>query len=292
MTMVVEALTDKVGEKSTAKDALESLLELCRGLKKSKSVGIIALDAERPDYVPSLPKPTLKIVLMNSARGTSAPDFKLAYEEPRPQKHCEVVCESEKELGEKRNVEKDMSKRDNDKMENDKIENDKRNFGIPNDVDFPNDVEKRIFCGPENSERRKDRAARDVGGGLEPEKDAKGDDSDADSWADTRVKRWLREGVKTRRMNASLPASFWRQGQGSAWARLEPKTVSSDSSSHSQLTCRSCRFSAMSEHPVADPPSSPRSDGSPKGASPKAVSPAYTPTSDDDAEPLGLEKGE
>jgi hypothetical protein len=98
--------------------------------------------------------------------------------------------------------------------------------------------------------------------------------------------------VKTRRMNASLPASFWRQGQGSAWARLEPKIVSSDSSSHSQLTCRSCRFSAMSEHTVADPPSSPRSDGSPKAASPKAVSPAYTPTSDDDAEPLGLDKGE
>ena len=38
MTMVVEALTDKGGEKSTAKDASESLLELCRGLKKSKSV--------------------------------------------------------------------------------------------------------------------------------------------------------------------------------------------------------------------------------------------------------------
>jgi hypothetical protein len=115
MTMVVEALTDKVGEKSTAKDASELLLELCRGLKKSKSVGIIALDAEGPDYVPSLPKLLLEIVLMNSARGSSAPGFKPVYEGPKPQEHCEVVCESEKELGEKRNVEKDMSKRDNDK---------------------------------------------------------------------------------------------------------------------------------------------------------------------------------
>jgi hypothetical protein len=84
-----------------------------------------------------------------------------------------------------------------------------------------------------------------------------------------------------------LPASFWRQGQRSAWARLEPKTVSSDSSSHSRLICRSCRFSAMSEHPVVNPLSSPRSEGSPRTASP-----AYTPTSDDDAEPLGLDKGE
>ncbi len=162
MTMVVEALTDKVGEKSTAKDASESLLELCRVLKKSKSVGIIALDAERPDYVPSLPKPTLKIVLMNGARGSRAPDFKPAYGEPKPQEHCEVVCESKKELGEKVYVEKYMSKRENDKIENDKIENDKRNFGIPNDVNILNDVEKRIFCGPENSERGKDTAARHV----------------------------------------------------------------------------------------------------------------------------------
>ncbi len=48
------------------------------------------------------------------------------------------------------------------------------------------DVEKMFFCGPESSERRKDTAARDVGGCLEPDKDEKGDDSDADSWADTR----------------------------------------------------------------------------------------------------------
>ena len=162
MTMVVEALTDKGGEKSTAKDASESLLELCRGLKKSKSVGIIALDAERPDYVPSLPKPTLKIVLMNIARGSSAPDFMPVCEKPEPQEHCENVCESEKELEEKLNVEKDMSKRENDEIENDKIENDKRKFGIPNDVDFPNDVEKGIFCGPGNSEREKDLGQRAI----------------------------------------------------------------------------------------------------------------------------------
>jgi hypothetical protein len=47
---------------------------------------------------------------MNSARGGRAPDFKPAYEEPKPQEHCEVVCERRKELGEKLNVEKDMSK--------------------------------------------------------------------------------------------------------------------------------------------------------------------------------------
>ncbi len=97
------------------KAASDSLLELCRGLKRSKSVGIIALNAERPDYVPSLPKPPLKFVLMNNARGISAPDYKPVYEEPKPPEHCEIVCESEKELDEKRNVEKYMSKRDNDK---------------------------------------------------------------------------------------------------------------------------------------------------------------------------------
>jgi hypothetical protein len=310
MTMVVEALSNKAEEKPTVKAASDSLLKLCRGLKRSKFVGIIALDAERPDYVPSLPKPPLKIVLMNSARGSSAPDYKPVYEEPKPQEHCEIVCEREKELGEKRNVEKDMSKRDNREIENDEIENDEKVFGILNDVNILNDVEKGIFCGPENYERGKDEAAHDVGGGLEPEKDEKGDDSDADSWADTRVKRWLRQRVKTRRMNASLPASFWRQGQGSAWASLKPKNVSSDSSSYSRLTCRSCRFSAISGLAIIDPlsspratPGSPRSGGSPRTASPSpraapgsprasSASSTYTPTSDDDAEPLGLDKGE
>jgi hypothetical protein len=117
----------------------------------------------------------LKIVLMNIARESSAPDFTPVCEEPEPQEHCENVCESEKELEEKLNVEKDMSKRENDKIENDKIENDKR------DVNILSDVEKRVFCGPESSERRKDAAARDIGGGFEPEKDAKGEDSDAEN---------------------------------------------------------------------------------------------------------------
>jgi hypothetical protein len=86
-----------------------------------------------------------------------------------------LYAKAKKGFEEKRNVEKDMSKRVNDKIENDKIENDEKDSGILNDVNILNDVEKRIFCGPKNSERGKDEAAHDVGGGLEPEKDDTGE---------------------------------------------------------------------------------------------------------------------
>ncbi len=76
MSMVVEALAEKEEEKSTVKSASDSLLELCRGLKKSKSVGMIALDAKSPDYVPSLPKPSFKSVLMNFRLVGNGPEHK------------------------------------------------------------------------------------------------------------------------------------------------------------------------------------------------------------------------
>ncbi len=74
----------KSAEKSTVKFASDSLLELCRGLKKPKSVGMIALDPKSPDYVPSLPKPSFKSVLMNFRLVGDGPEHKHA-EEPKPQ---------------------------------------------------------------------------------------------------------------------------------------------------------------------------------------------------------------
>ena len=76
MSMFVEALSEKGQEKSTVKSASDSLLDLCRGLKKSKSVGMIVLDSMSPDYVPSLPKPTLKSVLMNFRLVGDGPEYK------------------------------------------------------------------------------------------------------------------------------------------------------------------------------------------------------------------------
>ena len=119
--MVVEALAEKGEEKSTVKSASDSLLELGRGLKKSKSVGMIALDAKSPDYVPSLPKPSFKSVLMNFSLVERGSESKRA-EEPKPQERGGESrvpeSKSEKEPEEIRNVEKVMSKR---KMTNLKI---------------------------------------------------------------------------------------------------------------------------------------------------------------------------
>ena len=75
-SMVVEALSEKGEETSTVKSASDSLLELCRGLKRAKSVGMIVLDSVSPDYVPSLPKPTLKSVLMNFRLVGDGPEYK------------------------------------------------------------------------------------------------------------------------------------------------------------------------------------------------------------------------
>ena len=114
MSMVVEALSEKGDEPSTVKSASDSLLELCRGLKRSKSVGMIVLDSVSPDYVPSLPKPTLKSVLMNFRLVGDGQEYKPVCE-PKPQergeKSREAESKSEKDLEEIRNVEKVMSKR-------------------------------------------------------------------------------------------------------------------------------------------------------------------------------------
>jgi hypothetical protein len=185
MSMVVEALSEKGEEKSTVKSASDSLLELCRGLKKFKSVGMIALDILSPDYVPSLLKPTFKTVLMNFSQAGSVPEHK-PDTEPKPRErdgnNSVFESESERELEEIRNVEKVMSKRNMTKPKIKKIENDKSIFRNLNAVHILNDVEREGFlCGPENSRRRKSDATRDVGGGSEPEKEGNEEDSKAES---------------------------------------------------------------------------------------------------------------
>jgi hypothetical protein len=208
---------------------------------------MIVLDSVSPDYVPSLPKPTLKSVLMNFRLVGDGQEYKPVCE-PKPQergeKSREAESKSEKDLEEIRNVEKVMSKRKMTKPKSLKIQNDKNVPQNLNDVHILNDVEKGFLCGPENSGHGKFEATNDGGGGSEPEEDEKEEDSDAESWADTRIKRWLRPRVKTRRMNESAPESFWRQGTGGPRAVLFPEAIFSDPAPHSQITCRSCRFDA------------------------------------------------
>ena len=115
------------------------------------------------------------------------------------------------------------------------------------------------------------------------------EDSNAESWEDIRVKGWLRPRVKTRRMNENAPESFWRQGTGGPRAVLFPEAATSDPAPHSQITCRSCRFSAkMSSSSNAD------AIGSPRRGSPSSVgSPSPVPSSSSSSgELLGLEEGE
>ncbi len=64
------------------------------------------------------------------------------------------------------------------------------------------------FVWPRNSGKGKSEAAHDVGVGSKPEKDEIEEDDSAESWADTRVKGWLRPRVRTRKMNESAPESF------------------------------------------------------------------------------------
>ena len=195
-----------------------------------------------------------------------------------------------KEPEEIRNVEKVMSKRKMTKPKNIKIQNDKNIFQNLNDVNILNDVEKGNLCGPEKSGEEKFESASDPGEGSEPEKDEKEEDSDAESWADTRVKGWLRPRVKTRRMNESAPESFWRQETGGPRAVFLPKTAVSDPSPHSQFTCRSCRFDAkMSNTASSDAlksPGPPAARNSPSASSPPAED------SSSSGEPLGLDEGE
>jgi ASC-1-like (ASCH) protein len=69
-------------------------------------------------------------------------------EEPEPQEHCENVCESEKELEEKLNVEKDMSKRENDKIENDKSKMTKEILEFRMTLTFRMTLKKGFFVAP------------------------------------------------------------------------------------------------------------------------------------------------
>ncbi len=74
-SMIIEALAKKEDkEESAARSASKKLLELCRGAKK-KSVGMIGLNLLSPDFVPSLPKPTLKSVLMLPGLGMGAQEY-------------------------------------------------------------------------------------------------------------------------------------------------------------------------------------------------------------------------
>jgi hypothetical protein len=214
--------------------------------------------------------------------------------EPKPQERGEESREaeskSEKDPEEIRNVEKVMSKRKMTKPKSLKIQNDKNIPQNLNDVHILNDVEKGFLCGPENSGHGKFEATHDVGGGLESEKDEKEEDSDAESWADTRIKGWLRPRVQTRRMNESAPESFWRQGTGGPRAVLFPEAAIPYPAPHSQITCRSCRFDAkMSNAPNAN---ASRSPGPPSARnSPSAGSPPAEDSSSS-GEPLGLGEGE
>ena len=149
------------------------------GLKKSKSVGIITLSSEKPDYVPSYPEPAVAISLMNFGHVSDGPEYKPVYQ-PKPQERV-FESENEKGLEEIRNVRKVMSKRKMTKPKIKKIENDKSLFRNLNDVHILNGVNKRNLCGPENSEKGKFEAAHDVGGGSEPEKDEIEEDDSAES---------------------------------------------------------------------------------------------------------------
>jgi hypothetical protein len=94
---------------------------------------MIALNSKSPGYVPSLPKPTFKSVLMNFSQGGSVPEHKHPGE-PKPQerggKSRVSESESEKEPEEIRNVEKVTSKRKMTKPKIKKIQNDKNIFQI------------------------------------------------------------------------------------------------------------------------------------------------------------------
>jgi hypothetical protein len=246
---------------------------------------MITLECGKPDYVPSFPKPAAAISLMNFGLGGDGSEYKPVCP-PKPQERGEqsrfLESESEKELEEICNVKKVMSKR---KMTKPKFKNDKSFVRNLNDVHIPNDVEKRNLCGPENSGNGKSEAAHDVGGGSEPEKDEIDvgggsepekdeieEDDSAESWADTRVKGWLRPRVKTRRMNERALESFWRQGTGGPRAVFEPKAAVSDPSPHSQSTCRSCRFDAkMSNADAMKSPGPPTARNSPSAGSPPST---------------------
>ncbi len=191
-------------------------------------------------------------------------------------------------------MEKVKSKRKMTKPKSLKIQNDKNIPKNLKDVHILNDVEKGVLCGPENSGHGKIEATNDGGGGSEPEEDEKEEDSDAESWADTRVKGWLRPRVKTRRMNESAPESFWRQGTSGPRAVMFPEATFSDPAPHSQITCRSCRFDAKmsSSANAADNANDSRSPGPPSaGLSPSASSPPAEDSSSS-SEPLGLGEGE
>ncbi len=112
--MVVEALTEKGEEKSTARSASDSLLEPCQGLKKSKSVGMITLGCGKPEYVPSFLEPAVAISLMSFGHVGDVPEYK-PVDQPKPRERGEQsrVFESEsgKKLEEICNVEIVMSKR-------------------------------------------------------------------------------------------------------------------------------------------------------------------------------------
>jgi hypothetical protein len=207
-----------------------------------------------------------------------------------------LESESEKEPEEKLNVEKVMSKRKMTKPKNKKIQNDKNIFQNLNDVHILNDVEKEgNLYGPENSAKGKLEATQEVGGGSESEKDEMVEDSNAESWGDTKVKGWLRPRVKTRRMNESAPESFWRQRTSGPRSVLFPGTATSDPQPrYSALTCRSCRFgSKMSISSNTDDQRSPRRGSPSPTQSPRPPgSPSPTPSSTSSGKPLGLDEGE
>ncbi len=129
--MVVEAMAEKEdGGKSAARSASEALLDLCRGAKK-KSVGMIGLNLLNPNFAPSLPKPTIKSILMLARRGMSAQGFRPVNRARARDANEKKAGDDDEEVRKKGNdlisLEKDMSEKVNDV-------NDKKILSNLNDV--------------------------------------------------------------------------------------------------------------------------------------------------------------
>jgi hypothetical protein len=166
--MVVEAMAEKEdGGESAARSALEKILELCRGAK-NKSVGMIGRNLLSPDFVPSLPKPTFKSVLMLPRRGMSAQEYQpVNRSRARDASEAKAGDEGEKE---KKNGENPIS------LANAKSEKvyDEENLEKVNDArqkSDRNDVEKngspdRILCGPESFARKESESEKDLAGDV------------------------------------------------------------------------------------------------------------------------------
>ena len=168
MSAVIEAMAEKEDEgESAAKLASEKLLMLCRGAKR-KVVGMIGLDLPSQDYVPSLPKPTFKSVLMLPRRGIEAQEYK-PVNRSRARDASEAKAgdggEAEKKNGENPiSLANAMSEKVFDEKNFEKV-NDVRQKSDRNDVEI-NGSPDRISCGPEQFENKDPEKVGDLAGDV------------------------------------------------------------------------------------------------------------------------------